>query len=298
VIDSETNSISKTTRACTVTENSELLAETTDDRNISPRSTLRAVLLTLLMAGLGHVYCGELVVGLMWAAAGALSGVISLWVLATQDGIVALASLPMWLVTIAAVAHVWSTASKCPKDYRLKQYNRASVYILLLAISSFGVVGHGQLIRSNIVEAYITPVSNMKPTLRAGDRFLVDKTAYRDSPIEVGDVVVFKNPANPRMAFVKRVVAVAGDRVEMREGKLIVNDQPTTGLIAGEGNAVPAGDFTELKVPPYNCFVLGDNRSNSRDSRHFGPIPYATVLGKATVIFWSIDSWSRLGQIE
>ena len=281
-----------------MTENAEPIAATKHDRNISARSPIGAVLLTLLMTGLGHVYCGELVIGLAWAAVGAFSGVMSLWALATQKAIVTLASLPMWLVTIAAVVHVWSIARKCPNDYRLKQFNRWEVYVLLLAISSCGVVGHGLLLRSNIVEAYVTPVSNMLPTLQAGDRFLVDKTAYRDAPVQVSDVVVFMNPANPKQAYIERVVAVAGDKVEMRDGKVIVNDQPTAGLIAGETDTSPSGDFGPIVVPPHNCFVLGDNRPRSRDSRHFGPIPYATVLGKATVIFWPQKSWSRAGRIE
>jgi signal peptidase I len=259
---------------------------------------MHAVLLTLLMSGLGHIYCGQLVAGLAWAAAGSFSGVISLWALATQDVGFTLGSLPMVFVTVAAVAHVWSTASHCPQGYRLKSFNHSSVYVLLVAISSFGVVGYAQLIRTKVVEAYFIPTNSMYPTLRVGDRFLVDKTAYRDSPVGVGDLVVFKNPAKPKITWVKRVVALAGDRVEIRDGQLIVNGEPASGKIADRSEGEPSPDFAEFVVPDYNCFVMGDNRSNSRDSRHIGPIPYATVFGKAGTIFWPAEEWSRWGRIE
>lgn len=269
-----------------------------EQQPIAPRSPMNAVLLTLLMSGLGHIYCGQLVTGLAWAAVGSLSGVISLSVLTKHDVGLVLGTLPMVFVSIAAAAHVWSTASHCPQDYRLKSYNRSSVYLLLLAISSFGVVGYSQMIRTRIAEAYVIPTNSMYPSIRSGDRILVDKTAYQDSAIEVGELVVFKNPANPKQTWVKRVVAVAGDRVEIREGQLMINGQPADGSLADQSGGDPSPDFAEVVVPEYNCFVLGDNRAKSRDSRHVGPIPYATVLGEARSIFWPAEEWSRLGRIE
>lgn len=259
---------------------------------LSPRSPIRAVVLSLLMFGLGHVYCGQLTTGLIWAAVGALGGVISLWALATQETNLVAASLPMWVISVVAAIHAWWSARNCPADYRLKSYNRWYVYVLLLLISSVGVVGHGLLIRSNLVEAYVTPSADMHPTFQVGDRFLVDKTAYRNEPVHVGDLVVFKNPANRRRTYIKRVVALAEDKIEIRGGQLLVNDGPV-------GDSDPAvDDFGPLTVPKYNCFVLGDDRPKSRDSRHFGPVPEVAVLGRATMIYWPQGSWSRFGRVE
>ena len=259
---------------------------------VSPRVPSRAVLLTLLMTGLGHVYCGELVTGLAWAAVGAITGVFSLWTMATQGADVGAASLPMWVVAIAAAVHVWSTARHAPVDYQLKSYNRWYVYVLLLIISSVGVIGHGLIVRSNLVEAYVTPVSDMSPTLLKGDRFLVDKTAYADTAVEVDDIIVFKSPVDPKKAWVKRVVALAGDTVEIRNGQLMVNDR-------ARGQQDPEiEDFGPVVVPEYNYFVLGDNLARSRDSRHFGVVPNVGVLGRAVSVFWPQESWYRFGRID
>ena len=277
-----------------MSENQEAIAEPNqrDDGAVSARSPVKAVLLTCLMTGLGHIYCGELVIGLAWATVGALGGVVSLWALANQDAGIGAASLPMWIVSIAAAVHVWSTAKNCPRDYRLKSYNRWYVYVLLLIIGSVGGVGHGLIVKSRFVEAFVTPVSDMHPTLQRGDRFLVDKTAFDDSPVSIDDIVVFKSPEYPKKSFVKRVVAVAGDTVEIRDGRLLVNDRQ-------RGEADPtADDFGPQVVPRYNCFVLGDNRGRSKDSRHFGPVPYAAVVGKAVTIFWPQESWYRFGRID
>lgn len=277
-----------------VTENQDVNSEDNliGEGEISPRSAVGAAALTLLMTGLGHIYCGQLVIGLAWAAVGSLSGVVSLWALASENVGIAASSLPMAFVSVAAAVHAWCSAKNCSREYRLKSYNRWYVYLLLLAIASFGAAGHGLIVRSTLIQAYVTPVNDMNPTLQRGDRFLVDKMAFRDSLPQVGEVVVFKNPAEPQRTYIKRIVALAGDTVEVRDGRLLVNDQPV-----GEENR-ELDDFGPEVVPRYNCFVVGDNLVISRDSRHFGPVPNAAVLGKATTLFWPQESWSRLGRIE
>lgn len=261
----------------------------------SPRSTLRAVLLTLLMPGLGHVYCGELIAGLAWAALGSFSGVISLWALATHPSHLAITSVPMWIVTLLSVSHVILVAKRCPEDYQLRSFNRSYVYLLLLCISSCGVVGHGLLVRTNIVAAYVTPSSDMEPTLHPGDRFLVDKTAYRQHAIAIGDLVVFKDPASPERTFIKRVAAHAGSSIEVKQGKLRVDGK------AYECNGDANHDlppFGPVIVPEYNVFVLGDNLGNSKDSRHFGPVPIVGITGKPTFLFWSKADFGRFGSLK
>lgn len=138
-------------------------------------------------------------------------------------------------------------------------------------------------IRLFVVEPFRVDGPSMEPTLFTGERLLVDKISYRFHLPRRGDVVVFRNPGNPREDYIKRVVAVPGDRVEMRLGRLYVNDQP-----APEPYVLRDGISTygpEL-IPPGYIFVLGDNRANSRDSRFFGPVPISLVRGRAWLIFW------------
>ena len=164
-----------------------------------------------------------------------------------------------------------------------------------------------------------------------GDRVIADKTAYLGSDPERGDVVLFMNPNNRRENYIKRVVAIAGDTVEIREGQLYVNDEMlerrevralTVDTIPGackgsvfverdkdseyeiylcetiDGKIAPVGDFEKITVPKYCCFVLGDNRNSSLDSRHFGSIPLSSVRGKFGFLYFPNRDWSRFGPVR
>lgn len=138
-------------------------------------------------------------------------------------------------------------------------------------------------IRFFVVEPFRVDGPSMEPSLYTGERLLVDKVSYRLHPPQRGDIVVFANPTDPREDYIKRVVAVPGDQVELRLGKLYVNGQPIS-----EGHVYQDGVSTygPQLVPPGHVFVLGDNRPNSRDSRFFGPVPTRLIKGRALVIFW------------
>jgi len=249
------------------------------DGKIEPRTPMNAVLLSLCMAGLGHVYCGEMVVGLVWAAVGTASGLVSLWLLATHH--VAVSWIPVVAVMVVAALHAWKSAKRCPVDYRLKSWNRWYVYLLLVFLCSVGSVGYALVVRDHYVESFVIASQSMSPTFKKGDRILVNKMVYRNQEVQLGDVIVFANPEKPSMTYIKRVVALSGDEVLISGGELTVNGK----VVASDvGDSTP--DFGPTTVPQYNCFVLGDNADNSRDSRHFGPIPLATVGGRVSMIFW------------
>jgi signal peptidase I len=137
----------------------------------------------------------------------------------------------------------------------------------------------------------------MEPTLFAGDRIVISKVDYRLHAPERGDVVVFRPPppacpadASECVPFVKRVIAIAGDVVELRDGRVVVNGAPLVEPYAGaptgpEGSAVTY-PFT---VPADSLFVLGDNRPVSGDSRAWGAVPRSSVAGKAYAAFWPPD---------
>lgn len=138
-------------------------------------------------------------------------------------------------------------------------------------------------IRLLVVEPFRVDGPSMEPTLFTGERLLVDKISYRLHPPHRGDIVVFRNPRNVKEDYIKRVVALPGDRVEMRLGKLYVNDQPVPEpYVLRDGISTYGPEV----VPPGYCFVLGDNRANSRDSRFFGPVPLNLIKGRAWLIFW------------
>lgn len=155
----------------------------------------------------------------------------------------------------------------------------ASIFAALLSL----------LIITFIVQAFYIPSGSMEPTLRVDDRILVGKFSYRLGRIKRGDVIVFHYPLNPGKDFVKRVVALGGERVELRDGAVLINRQPITELyptaLAG-GDRACTTNYGPQTVPPGELFVLGDNRCNSEDSRFFGFVPVRNVVGKALLVYW------------
>lgn len=145
------------------------------------------------------------------------------------------------------------------------------------------------VIRFFIIEPFYIPSGSMEPTLEPGDRIIVSKVNYRFGEPQRGDVIVFRYPLDPDTDYIKRVVAVGGDRVEGRGGKLLVNGKVVPEpYLAAQG---AFGDFGPVDVPEGHLFMMGDNRNNSKDSRFWGPLPRENVIGKALVIFWPVNRW-------
>lgn len=179
-----------------------------------------------------------------------------------------------------------------------REYFEAILVAVLLAL----------FIRTFVVQAFKIPSGSMLPTLKIGDHLLVNKFIYgiRNPftgniliPIgkpHHGDVVVFRFPKDRTVDYIKRVVGVEGDTIQVRDKKVYVNDQLveephaqyTTNFImsAAEG---PRDNFGPVKVPEGDIFVMGDNRDNSYDSRFWGFVDQRDILGKASIIYWSWD---------
>lgn len=135
-----------------------------------------------------------------------------------------------------------------------------------------------------VVQAFYIPSGSMEPTLMVDDRILVAKFVYRFSPVRRGDVIVFRYPLNPQRDFVKRVIGLPGEGVRLKEGVVYVGDQ----AISEKGYTINPdfGNYGPVTVPASQYLVLGDNRNNSEDSRFFGYVPRANIIGKAVFIYW------------
>lgn len=149
-----------------------------------------------------------------------------------------------------------------------------------------------------VVQAFYIPSGSMEPTLQIGDRILVSKFSYRLGAIRRGDITVFRFPLSPSRDFVKRVVALPGETVELREGLVLINGKPLSELYP---TPLPGGDractssYGPKKMPEGQYFVLGDNRCNSEDSRFFGFVPAQNVVGKALLVYWPLP---RVGLVR
>ncbi len=199
-----------------------------------------------------------------------------------------------------------------PKKNILREYGEAILIAVILAL----------FIRTFVVQAFKIPSGSMKPTLLVGDHILVNKFIYGVKlpffnimliPVKdpkQGDIVVFKFPEDPKKDFIKRVIAVAGDTIQIRNKKVYINNElmrdPYGTFLDPHsipGQVSPRDNFGPVTVPPDSLFVMGDNRDHSHDSRFWKFVKLSAVKGKAFIIYWSWDKentgvrWKRLGDI-
>ena len=163
------------------------------------------------------------------------------------------------------------------------------------------------------VEAFKMQSGSMRPTLVPGDHLLVNKFVYRFTDPQRSDVIVFKYPLDESRDWFKRIIAVGGEDLYIKEQKIYVNCKPPAPSCRpiddpwgkwGEGLGL--SESTSVHVPPGSYFVMGDNRNNSQDSRYWGFVKREKLKGRAFLIYWSWDSdrelwervrWSRLGKL-
>ena len=157
--------------------------------------------------------------------------------------------------------------------------------IISLAISAFIIIFLYQPVK---VEG-----TSMMPSLDDQERIFVNKFVYRIEPIERGDIIVFHYPRDPSKSFIKRVIALAGDRVRIEAGQVFVNDQALDEEYVPHA-FVDERSYPEIVVPADSYFVLGDHRTMSNDSRDFGPVAASYIYGKAVFGYWPVDKMGRL----
>lgn len=203
--------------------------------------------------------------------------------------------------------------TEASKKSLTREYTEAILIALLLAL----------LIRTFIVQAFKIPSGSMETTLLVGDHILVSKFSYgthvpNEIPFvniklfddivffstvpERGDIIVFKFPKDETRDFIKRVIGLPGDLLEVRQQKVYINNKPYEDASArhtespSDSPLVPRDDFGPILVPDGHVFVMGDNRENSQDSRYWGYLDVKKIRGKALMIYWSwdqLESWVR-----
>jgi signal peptidase I len=183
----------------------------------------------------------------------------------------------------------------------------------LLVIAALAIA---VIIKTFFFQAFWIPSSSMEDTLQINDRVMVNKLAYRFGDLQRGHVVVFDDPradeapqeslfeaarrsiteaiglSVPRTEFIKRVIALPGERVEIIDNQVLIDGSPIDEPYLKNGSVMP--DFGPIVVPSGEMFVMGDNRNSSQDSRYFGSVPTDTVVGRAFVIMWPVSRWSGL----
>lgn len=285
-----------------------------------------AVVLSLLLPGLGHVYSGNLRTA--WRAALLLAGVVaaayacaaylpggSLNTIVLFGG-----PLAVW-IAVAASAH--RTARRAASDYALKPFNRWWAYATVAALFILvDQTAYRPLLYRLVARPYRSPSSSMEPTVLTGEFFFARHAPRSLSSVQRRDLIAFESVTEPGVSVMKRVVGLGGDTLQMRQDTLVVNgsaqvepftqhidpggDAPSPDMVWQASYLLPGVDrlayrpsrsnWGPIVVPPNRCFVLGDNRHNSYDSRYWGFVPADRIRGRALRVYFSYDahSWKVL----
>lgn len=205
------------------------------------------------------------------------------------------------------------TASESGKKQNLGQFLKELPVLVVVAL------GIAILVKTYVVQAFFIPSESMEDTLQVDDRVLVSKFSYRLRDPQYSDLVVFTSPLQRRVPqpeqgpvgafvdgiaeglgfktseqdFIKRVIATEGQTLQIKDGSVYVDDERREEPYVKGGGGVR--DYGPETVPEDHVFVMGDNRSNSEDSREFGPIAESTILGRAFVRIWPLGRIKWLG---
>jgi signal peptidase I len=153
------------------------------------------------------------------------------------------------------------------------------------------------VIRTVLFQAFFIPSASMDPTLKVHDRILVNKLSYHMHPVHRGDIVVFKRSPNMRTAegdikdLVKRVIGLPGETIQSTpDGHVEINGQVLAETYLPPGTQL-GPPITKQVIPPGHYFVMGDNRTDSSDSRFFGPIARSQIIGRAFILIWPLSDF-------
>jgi len=241
-----------------------------------------AAVLTLVVTGSGHALLGQFRRGLVWIAIGAAL------------------TLSIPLTMIVGVAGSFLVKFVAAVDALLIKDRRPAWKLVVagwVGLIIFSVVW-GLIVRTYVSRAYTIPSAGMEPALLIGDYLMTDNIAYLLKDPQRGDIVVFKYPNDESRDFIKRIVAIGGDTVQVQDNRATLNGRPIDEPYVRLGSipAVSSGHCgyvygcDPLVVPQGSYFVMGDNRDNSQDSRYFGLVKRDKISGRVLFVYWSWDS--------
>jgi len=267
----------------------------------APRKPWLALLTGLLAPPVAFAYAGRPVWALGWFPA-----IIALMVLAGQTGFLQSVA-GAWTFMGASVAAVigcivlpWWFARAGARRYRLRWFNRWYVYAALGI--AFGLPGNYHLAHKHEFlgfDTYRIPSGSMIPTLMIGDFVMADTRPHAVAALHPGDVAIYRSRSRPEQSFVKRIVAGPGQHVQIDQAGLKVDGKLQSHLHA-QGNDWTQADWlkhSDVVLSADEFYLMGDNRSNSYDSRTEGPVHREELLAKPTTIYYALDA-ARIGPIE
>ena len=272
--------------------------------NLKPKEPLLAIMLTIMVTGLGQVYARKIRRGILFFCIPIIISIpLVLYVLNPQTTINPILLLILFIGICFAI-FVIVDAYRCAKAYNTdNNLNRnitagkRALYIIGIIFVAF-IFSPSEIvakhlafyIRNNVAQAFKIPTETMKPALLKGDLILADKAIYKKSEPRRGDVIVFIYPQDPKKMFVKRLVGLPGETIEIKNGSIIINSESVKENVIKSKYYYNKGDYAkegqQTKIPDDGYFVLGDNSASSLDSRYWGFVPKKNLIGKAYKIYY------------
>lgn len=298
-----------------------------------------AGLLSFLVPGLGQVYNGQETKGLLFYVALSVWGGIFMCsfyyfikppATPVHFALIAFMALVSLVFFLYILFEAIRSAKRISGNYILKGFNRWYVYALvIIVIRLVDFSTQTVIVRNNIFRPFKAPAVSMMPTIDVGDHFICDLSYYRLNNPERGDLIIFKWPKDESKIFLKRIIGIPGDTIQIVNDAVYVNQKKLDLKFLKKITLEPGGEADEYRetdgnssyrilnlvnmtsnygpvtVPAGEYFVLGDNRNNSDDSRYWGMVKRDQIYGKPVFIYFSWDTripawnvWARLASIR
>lgn len=283
-------------------------------KNLRPKDPWVAILFHFIFTGLGQIYSGRLKRGILFVFIQIIPYVLTyFFILNAKPHPDIYPFFGMLLVFFLVEVFILIDAYRCAKAYNAENNLEKKITFGKRVFFLIGIVCAGFLsnliqdrllpifseeyFAKNIVQDYQMSAGSMQPTLLMNDRVLVDKIAYRQSEPQRGDIVVFAFPPAPERAFVKRLIAKGGETIEIKDGDIYINDKLNEVPHIKNNHYYARGKYgsKKINVPEGHYYVLGDYSAASHDSRYWGFVPKANIIGKAYHIYYPL---SRRGDIQ
>jgi signal peptidase I len=262
-----------------------------------------AVFLSAMLTGLGQLYNKQWLKGFFF--------ILCFAVISVVDEINYLISLLFFPLSLFSLKDAFDSAERMNGSGQKFVDQGSSIAKIIVAVTIiFSALPVSSIVKAHFIQAYKIPASSMLPTLELGDHILVDKTIQGKGHVKREELIVFVYPEDRSKDFIKRVIAVSGDTIEIRNKKIILNGTSyydPYGVYKDDfiipAHMQPRDNYGPQIVPHNSVFVLGDNRDFSHDSRFWGFVDLKDVRGKAFKIYWSWDyknrsaRWDRIGMM-
>ncbi len=282
--------------------------------NLKPKEPLLAVMFSVMVTGLGQIYAGKIKRGILLFIIPLLFAILFIFYVMNSHTTTNLISFAVFvIVSFSYGIFTIVDAYRCVKEYNISNnLNRiitgGKKVRFIIGIIFFGFIltpsgivakSIALYIRQNIVQSFKIPNETMQPTLLKGDCILADKAIYKKAEPKRGDVIVFIYPPDTKKMFIKRLVGLPGETIEIKSGSILINGTVLSESGFANKYYYNRGDYAKegqvVKIPDDGYFVLGDNTFSSLDSRYWGFVPKKYLIAKAYKIYYPFD---RTGPIK